>query len=67
MHVFEETLVPKRIYLINEWENTLNPRNSEIFRGNETLLCACSVHCDPFMQSQGESDLAIVHCCGLNR
>lgn len=48
--------------LIKELENTINPRNLRIFRRNETLLHTLQIHCDPFVQSQGESDLATGHC-----
>lgn len=49
--------------LIKELENARNPRNLRIFRRNEILLHILCVHCDPLVQSQGASDLAIVHCC----
>lgn len=52
--------------LIKDLKNSLNPRNLKTFRLKERLLHPLQRHCDAFVQSQDESDLAIVHCCALN-
>lgn len=53
--------------LIKELENAINPRNLRIFRRNEILLHTLGAHCDPLVESQGASDLAIVYCCAFQR
>lgn len=52
--------------LIKDLGNSLNPRNLKIFRLKGRLLHPLQRHCEAFVQSQDESDLAIVHCCALN-
>jgi hypothetical protein len=52
--------------LIKDLENSLNPRNLKIFKLKWRLLHLLQRHCEAFVQSQDESDPAIVHCCALN-
>lgn len=51
--------------LIKDLENSLNPKNIKISRVKERLLHTPQRHCKASVQSQEESDLAIVHCCAL--